>query len=43
MLIIGKSWAKHINDLEIKLSRNVVMFYKIRFYLSNNADQFSSF
>ena len=31
------SWTEHIHKLEIKLSRSVAMFYRIRYYLSNNA------
>ena len=31
------SWTEHIHDLEMKLSRSVAMFYRIRYYLSNNA------
>ena len=31
------SWTEHIHNLEMKLSRSVAMFYRIRYYLSNNA------
>jgi len=31
------SWTDHIHNLELKLSRSVGMFYRIRHYLSNNA------
>ena len=31
------SWTDHIHYLEMKLSRSVAMFYRIRYYLSNNA------
>jgi len=31
------SWTDHIPNLEIKLSQSVAMFYRIRYYLSNNA------
>jgi len=31
------AWTEHIHNLEIKLSRSVAMFYRTRYYLSNNA------
>ena len=31
------SWTEHIHNLEMKLSRSIAMFYRIRYYLSNNA------
>ena len=31
------SWTDHIHNLEIKLPRSVAIFYRIRYYLSNNA------
>ena len=31
------SWTDHLHNLEIKLSRSVAMFYRIRYDLSNNA------
>ena len=31
------SWTEHIRNLEIKLSRSVAMFYRIRYCLRNNA------
>jgi len=27
------SWTEHIHNLEMKLSRSVAMFYRIRYYL----------
>jgi len=33
------SLTDHIHNLKIKLSQSVAMFYRIRFYLSNNALQ----
>jgi len=31
------SWTEHKHNLEIKVSRSVAMFYRIRYHLSNNA------